>query len=332
MNQPTAREIVRLEQSWTAPIAPSFPDLTEEPDVLDQLLESKRNPRTRKEYRQDLNNFFEMVTGSLPTTDTVLEFLHLDRHRATALVLKYKAVLFKKGLKEATVNRRLAALKALVTIGRKLGVCDYSLDDVKGEKVRPYRDTSGVGAADYKKVLDLCSRSTTAGKRDYALFKLLWENALRREEISQLDLADFDPTSRQLWILGKGRGTQQEIIGLSRSTCEALADWINVSMKRSPDDPLFIALDPANKGHRLTGDGIYKIVRRYCSKAGIKKRMSPHRIRHSSITAALDATDGNLRKVQKLSRHKNIQTLLIYDDNRSRDQQEISELLSGLTD
>jgi integrase len=46
--------------------------------------------------------------------------------------------------------------------------------------------------------------------------------------------------------------------------------------------------------------------------------MSPHRIRHSAITAALDATDGNVRKVQKLSRHRQLDTLMIYDDNRGK--------------
>ncbi len=43
-----------------------------------------------------------------------------------------------------------------------------------------------------------------------------------------------------------------------------------------------------------------------------QKQMFPHRIRHSVITAALDATEGNVRKVQKLSRHKNLNTLMVY--------------------
>ncbi len=58
--------------------------------------------------------------------------------------------------------------------------------------------------------------------------------------------------------------------------------------------------------------------------------MSPHQIRHSSITAALDATDGNIRKVQKLSRHANINTLMTYDDNRVNYQEEMSQLLDNL--
>ncbi|CCQ53844.1 integrase-recombinase protein [Crocosphaera watsonii WH 0005] len=90
---------------------------------------------------------------------------------------------------------------------------------------------------------------------------------------------------------------------------------------------MFISLDSRSRGSRLSGDGLYKIVRCYCREAGIDKLMSPHRIRHSSITMALDKSDGDVRKVQKLSRHKNLNTLMIYDDNRNNDQLELSELL-----
>lgn len=51
---------------------------------------------------------------------------------------------------------------------------------------------------------------------------------------------------------------------------------------------------------------------------------------NSAITAALDATDGNVRKVQKLSRHANLETLMVYDDNREKAQLEITELLDDL--
>ncbi len=72
------------------------------------------------------------------------------------------------------------------------------------------------------------------------------------------------------------------------------------------------------------------MVRGRCKDAGITKVMSPHRVRHSSITAALDATNGDVRKVQKLSRHANLNTLMIYDDNRVNHQGEVTDLLDGL--
>ncbi|NJL50998.1 MAG: tyrosine-type recombinase/integrase [Hydrococcus sp. SU_1_0] len=319
-----------LENSFNAKIERHFTQ--PEPNVLTQFLLDKRNPGTRAAYSKDLNDFFRVTTGNIATKDAVLEFLHLERSAAVGVVLNYKAKLFEKGLAESTVNRRLAAIKTLCSMGRKLGICGFTLEDVKGERVQQYRDTSGITPEEYRKVLDICDRSKIYGIRDYALLKLLWDNALRRNEVSLLNYGDFEPSAKELTILGKGKGTQTEIIGLSTSTTNALLDWTKAYKHKKQKAPLFVALDFQHKGHRITGDGIYKMVRRYCKQAGITKRMSPHRVRHSSITAALDATDGNVRKVQKLSRHRQIDTLMIYDDNRAKDQVELSEMLSGLTD
>lgn len=319
-----------LQRSFDATINTSF-DTSVTPDVLQQLLVDKRSPNTRKAYERDVARFFKFMTGKEVTPDLVLEFLHLERTQAVSVVLKYKASLIQQGLKEASVNRCIAAIKSLVVMGRKLGVCDYSLEDIKGEKVEKYRDTTGIDAETFKRVLAQCDRSTPQGKRDYALLRLLWGNALRRNEISQLNIRDFDPSSKTLRILGKGRGTQSEVIDLGAGTVEAIAQWLEVSRGVRPDDaPLFTSLDFHNNGHRLTGDGLRKIVVRLCSKAGVKKTMSPHRIRHSAITAALDATDGNVRKVQKLSRHRQLDTLMIYDDNRGRDQAEVTGILDDM--
>jgi integrase/recombinase XerC len=154
---------------------------------------------------------------------------------------------------------------------------------------------------------------------------------LRRNEVSQLNVRDFDPTSKTLRIFGKGRGTQAEVIDLGSATVHAITDWLDARGGNSSQDaPLFTALDFANTGHRLTGDGLRKIIVRHSENAGISKQMSPHRIRHSAITAALDATDGDVRKVQKLSRHKNLNTLMVYDDNRGRDQRDVTELLDEM--
>jgi integrase/recombinase XerC len=319
-----------LQRSFDAKISTSF-DTSVTPDVLQQLLADKRSPNTRRAYEKDVTQFFRFMTGKQVTPDLVLEFLHLERTQAVSVVLKYKASLIQQGLKEATINRRLAAIKSLVAMGRKIGVCNYGLEDVGGEKVQKYRDTTGIDSETFKRVLQECDRSTLSGKRDYALLRLLWGNALRRNEVSQLNISDFDPDSKTLRILGKGKGTQSEVIDLGEGTVEALFDWLEVSRGVRPDDaPLFISLDFHNSGHRLTGDGIRKIVVRLCTKAGIKKQMSPHRIRHSAITAALDATDGNVRKVQKLSRHRQLDTLMIYDDNRGKDQQEVTALLDDM--
>ncbi|WP_375495075.1 hypothetical protein [uncultured Nostoc sp.] len=68
-----------------------------------------------------------------------------------------------------------------------------------------YRDTSSVTEQEFLSVIKECDRSTLAGKWDYALLLLLWGNALRRNEISTLDVRHFDASRGTLSIFGKGK-------------------------------------------------------------------------------------------------------------------------------
>ena len=67
----------------------------------------------------------------------------------------------------------------------------------------------------------------------------------------------------------------------------------------------------------LSKSGAYKIIRDIGRKAGIN--VKPHGLRHAGITAALEA-GADVRRVMKFSRHKKIDTLLIYDDRRENMQ------------
>jgi integrase/recombinase XerC len=180
----------------------------------------------------------------------------------------------------------------------------------------------------FKKVLATCDRFTLKGKRDYALLHLLWSNALRRNEAASLDISHFDPDARTLAILGKGKGTNRVIISLSNATINALLEWLNSRHCLNLNAALFCSVSRNQTGHRLTGEAMRQIVENSCKKAGISKKMSPHRIRHGSITHALDQSGGNVRAVQRLSRHAKMETLMIYDDNRSNLQGELTELLA----
>ena len=147
-----------LENAYTLTIGDDF-CIDGDPDVIDQLLSDTRSPNTKRAYEKDLRDFFLFISGRLPEQHLVLEFLHLEQRHAVAVVLKYKADLVnKKKLVEATVNRRLSAIKSLTAMGRKLGVCNYTLEDIKSEKVESYRDTTGMAPADFVKVLGLVDR------------------------------------------------------------------------------------------------------------------------------------------------------------------------------
>ena len=300
------------------------PPVTDWERVLSDWLNTKRSNHTRRVYRRDIENFLADLNLELG------KFLTLDRHKAFELVSRYKGELIKNNLKSATINRRLAAIKSLVAFSYNCGHCEFMLESVKGEKLSAYRDTSGVDPDTFKRVLSGIDRTSLKGVRDYALLMLLWSNALRRSEVSKASIADFDPMTKTLRIFGKGRGTQSEIVSLGTGTVTAIEAWLEARGETNHDKALFVSVNPGYRDGRLSTQGIYNIVSDRCQDAGITKTMSPHRIRHSSITAALEATNGDVRRVQKLSRHSSLNTLLIYDDNRKNHQGEVTDLLDGL--
>jgi integrase/recombinase XerC len=275
-------------------------------------------------YRRDIDNFLADIGTELG------KFLSLDRHGAYALVSRYKGELIQKGLKSATINRRLAAIKSLVSFSYNCGHSEFMLEAVKSEKLSAYRDTSGVDPETFKRVLGGIDRGTLKGIRDYALMMLLWSNALRRSEVSKASIADFDPTAKTLRIFGKGRGNNSEIVSLGIGTVTAIESWLSARGEHDPDKALFVSVNAGYRDGRLCTQSIYDIVSDHCQDAGISKTMSPHRVRHSAITAALEATGGDVRRVQKLSRHSSLNTLLIYDDNRKNHQGEVTDLLDSL--
>ena len=114
-----------------------------EDDILEELLRDKRSPATRRGYESDLRIFFDFLELAI-NAESIAWFLNLTQFEAIRLVLGYKSVLRDRNLKANTINRKVAAVKSLVAYARRTGRCAYSLDDIEGERVKAYRDTTGV--------------------------------------------------------------------------------------------------------------------------------------------------------------------------------------------
>lgn len=300
------------------------------PDIIKGLLADKRSENTQRAYKKGLEVFFNSL-GMKPTPEAVNNFLGLPKKQASAIVLNFKAGLIAKGYSEQTINNRLAAVKSMVSYAGLVGLCEWDLSSIKAEKVKCYRDTRGESKEKIIEMIKVPDRKTTKGKRDFALLLLLCENALRRSEITKLNIHDFNPDLRRIEILGKGKGTQKEIIDLSERATNAINDWLAARGAYGENDPLFTNLDRGHvKNHRLTGQGLAVMVKQTALKVGINRSFSPHRIRHSSITAILEETNGNVLIAKGLSRHSKLETLMIYNDQRINYQKQATETLSSI--
>ncbi len=270
-----------------------------------------RKAETITAYRQDLEDFQAFIQA--PSLEEAANFL-LARGpgEANALVLGYKAHLMDRELAANTINRRLTALRSLVKLGRTLGLVSFTLE-VQSVKADSYRDTRGPGRSGFRDMLDsLAKRKDPKGTRDRALLRCLFDLGLRRAEVLNLDLEDLDLEAGTVAVLGKGR-TDKMKLTLPPETRTALETWIGV--RGIAPGPLFCSMNRAKPGEgRLTAIGLYGMVRELGRRLGFK--VWPHGLRHAAITEALDLTGGNVRAVQRFSRHRDVRVLERYDDNR----------------
>lgn len=297
-----------------APVDP--PRASEALVVGDELLGvffAGRSPLTLRAYRHDLEDFRRFA--GVPTMAHAAALLLAHGHgAANGLALAYRADLTDRGLAAATINRRLAALRALVKIARTLGFVPWALE-VSNVTSQGYRDTRGPGDEGYRQLLAVLDRRRgPAAPRDRAAVRLLFDLALRRGEVVSLDVAHVDLAGGIIQVRGKGQ-TERVRLTLPDPTRAALAAWLSV--RGTAPGPLFTNFDRARKGfgRRLTGRSLHRIVGELGEEAGLKE-VRPHGLRHAAITAALDRTGGDIRAVQRFSRHRDVRVLAVYDDNR----------------
>ncbi len=292
--------------------------------LMDAFL-AGRNERTLAAYRRDLEDFRAFVDA--PSSDEAARILLSGSHgEANAAALGYRAHMTERGLQAATINRRLAALRSLVKLANTLGLVPWTLS-VENVRSASYRDTRGPGLEGFRALLAAAkAQKGDKALRDVALIRLLHDVGFRRGEALGLDVADVDLREGRLMVLGKAR-SQKEPVTLPEKTKEVLAAWLGA--RGIGPGPLFVNFDRAGKGDgRLTGSAVYAIVSKLGKAAGFTIR--PHGLRHLAITSALDATQGDVRAVQKFSRHKDLRVLNVYDDNRRDLAGEVASLVANM--
>jgi len=289
---------------------------------LDHWLSNLGSDRTRETYGQGLREWMDF-TSSGSVEDGVALLFTLGPMKANALVYDFRRSLVEKDVAPSTVNARLTAIRSLVKHASALGVIGWTLN-VPGLKIESYRDTTGPGRRAVRAAVEtLQDRGDAKGKRDVAIVRLLHDLALRRGEVIRLDVEDLDLEAGTVAIIGKGR-TEKVRYTLPDPTKAALADWMEA---RGPEPgPLFTNFNRAGRRGRLSPRAVNYIMEKLSKEIGATLR--PHGLRHTSITQALDATNGDVRAVQKFSRHRDLRTLTIYDDNRQDFHGQVARLVA----
>jgi integrase/recombinase XerD len=150
---------------------------------------------------------------------------------------------------------------------------------------------------------------TAAGTRDRAMLELLYATGLRVSELVSLELNDVNLETRVL--VARGKGNKERLVPIGAPAADAVKAYLAsarerlLRARRSKD--LFVT----PRGGRMTRHGFAKLLGRYARGAGIRRRISPHKLRHSFATHLLEG-GADLRAVQAMLGHADVATTQIY--------------------
>lgn len=221
---------------------------------------------------------------------------------------QYVKYLTAHGKSQATVTRNIASLKSFYTYLLVSGFVTSnpakSITPVKAERKLPQILTS----KEVDLFLEQPDCSDAKGYRDKAMLELLYATGIRVSELINLDLSNLNLFASVIRCESRGK---ERLIPLYPSAVRALAEYVEKvrpQMIEQPDEQaLFVNLN----GRRMSRQGFWKIIKYYQEKAGIKKEITPHTLRHS-FAAHLLENGADLRSIQEMLGHADISSTQIY--------------------
>jgi integrase/recombinase XerD len=269
---------------------------------LDYLaLERGLSPNTLQAYARDLRDFAQFVRGGADG----------EAGDPVAAVLAYLRRLRRIGRSDATIARRLSALRSFYAYQEESGAhtVDPTRDLASPRLRRPLPEVLTVG--EVEAMLAACDRADPVGRRDAGILELLYATGLRVSELTSLSVDDWTPSPPRLRC--RGKGDKERVIPVGRAAVEAVNSYLAEGRPRlaARAGRRAAALFLSRRGRRMTRQSVWKLVKKYAAAAGVDREVTPHTLRHSFATHLLEH-GADLRSVQEMLGHADISTTQIY--------------------
>lgn len=260
--------------------------------------EKKASENTLSSYLRDVRQFSEYCQReTLELTETT-----------TGDVERYAKYLMSRGKSVSTVTRAVASLKSFFGYLYREGYTDANpargVAPAKVERKLPQILTS----KEVELFLEQPECTDAKGYRDHAMLELLYATGIRVSELIDLDMEHLSLSGGFLRCVGKGK---ERIIPLYPAAVKALGDYLRDVRPQLVEDETETALFVNMNGKRMSRQGFWKIIKHYQEKAGIKKEITPHTLRHS-FAAHLLENGADLRSIQEMLGHADISSTQIY--------------------
>ena len=312
-----------MENIQISTLPPVITEIPRDPDGNPAIVYLTSLPARsgRRTQNQVLNTIASWLGGTIET----VEWGNIRFQHATAI----KSRILDSGYSPATARKMLSALRGTLRSAWKLGQMNaedlakaLDLGKVTGSSLPQGRF---ITAEEIEKLFKVCTDDHgNIGARDAALLAVLYGCGLRREEVTTLNVRDYNVTESTLLVHGKR--DKERTAYTPNGIGEALNAWLTI--RGTEPGALFLAVSSAGtlRPQRITPDAIYKVVEKRIKQAGLE-HFSPHSLRRSFCSNLLDL-GVDVITTSKLMGHSNVQTTMLYDKRQDTAQRLGAEMLT----
>ncbi len=228
-------------------------------------------------------------------------------------IVDFLASLYRQKLDSSSVARHLVSLRNFFRFALREG--EIQSDPTQNlESPRVRKSLPGyLRLEEVDRLLEQPDLSKPLGIRDKALLELLYSTGLRVSELVGLRVGDLEMRMGCLRCIGKGN--KERIVPVGRKALAAVEQYLSESrpvlLRKRGQAPAVPNLFVNRLGGRLSRVGVWKILRGYGRRAGLRASLTPHKLRHSFATHLLER-GADLRSVQLMLGHADISTTQIY--------------------
>lgn len=255
-------------------------------------------------YKRDLNDF--------------LNFISKEQVEVTEDSIKgYLTSLYIKGIKKATISRRISSIKSFYKFLNKKeiefnNVINY-ISTPKKDKVLP----TPISKKEKKIILSSFNLNSKLPLRDKLIVVLLYSTGVRVSELVNLKLEDINLEERFIKISGKGN--KQRIVPFTLNAKEIMIEYLEKERKeKAKEDNAYLLIN--KNGDKLTSRGVQLIISKLSKSLFGSSKIHPHSFRHTFATTLLN-NGADLRVVQELLGHSSLSTTQIYTHVASKELQ-----------
>lgn len=247
-------------------------------------------------YHSDLTDFFYYIEKP-------------PRKIKTEDILDYFSTLKEIGIENSSLARKRSVLRSFFLYL----IYEEMPSQVEPDNIPPIRFTNSIpdvlSVEEMLALLDSIPLNDKLGYRNKAIMELMYATGIRISEMIDLTLSDIYWEEAAVRVIGKGR--KERFLPVASLSLEHVKTYCDSYRPLFPRGYETGSVFLNSRGGRLSRMGFWKILRKLTEEAGIKKKITPHTIRHSFATHLLEA-GANLRVVQSLLGHSSINTTQIY--------------------